>query len=165
VERGVTVRIINEPYKFGYENGVMFLEAHAPLDGFFHPAQSHKLLTEQLLVQSGMTDPTSWQRVSAIQAAQNGLPIPFAETQSAHPEKRWYLQVGAFTVDSAALDLQQRLKDIFSLPVETTYAQAENLTRVLIGPANSRNLLFAYAALIKYAMGIEGMVRESAPSL
>ncbi len=83
---GTPVRIVNEPYKFGYSQGRLYLEAHAPLEED-HPGESvvdkHAAVINALIRQDSMLDRmrVDWEVVREIVAAEDGLPIEIAVPQ------------------------------------------------------------------------------------
>lgn len=83
---GTSVRIINEPYKFGLSNGKVYLEAHQPLDDTGessivdkHTAVINALLKREDLGNQGL----DWDRVREVVAAEDGLPVAIAESNAA----------------------------------------------------------------------------------
>ena len=77
------VRIINEPYKFGFEGGKLYLEAHAPLsdDGETSVVDKHAAVVNVLLKRDDIQDAhlLDWDRVREVVAAEVGMPLPIAE--------------------------------------------------------------------------------------
>ncbi len=82
---GTSVRIMNEPYKFGVSGGKVYLEAHTPLSDSGEPSVVDKhtavinaLLKNEELAGSMRLD---WDMVREVVAAEDGLPIEIAEPQ------------------------------------------------------------------------------------
>ncbi|MFG0382392.1 L,D-transpeptidase family protein [Pseudomonas sp. zbq_18] len=82
---GTSVRIINEPYKFGISGGKIYLEAHEPLSDTGeasivdkHTAVINTLLKRDDAVGSMRLD---WDMVREVVAAEDGLPIEIAVPQ------------------------------------------------------------------------------------
>lgn len=79
---GTTVRIMNEPYKFGVSQGRVYLEAHAPLDDHGMPSvvDKHTAVINSLLkredVSSGYR--LDWEVVREVVAGEDGLPVEIA---------------------------------------------------------------------------------------
>lgn len=81
---GTKVRIIDEPYKFGFSNGKLYLEAHQPLKDSEenisvvdrHAAVVNVLLQRDDIQNAHLID---WQRVREIIAAELGMPVAIAE--------------------------------------------------------------------------------------
>lgn len=80
---GEKVRIINEPYKFGIQQGQLYLEAHKPLsdDGETSVVDRHTAVVDVLLKRDDIDDAYTldWQRVRDIVAAEEGMPVPIAK--------------------------------------------------------------------------------------
>lgn len=83
---GTPVRIINEPYKFGWSNGQVYLEAHAPLDDTGAPSMvdKHAAVINALLKREELVDlRLDWEVVREVVAAEDGLPVKIAEPDMA----------------------------------------------------------------------------------
>ncbi|HAB92343.1 MAG TPA: hypothetical protein DCF43_08410, partial [Pseudomonas sp.] len=80
---GTKVRIINEPYKFGFAQGKLYLEAHTPLsdDGETSVVDKHAAVVNVLLKREDIQDAhlLDWQRVREIVAGEVGMPVPITE--------------------------------------------------------------------------------------
>ena len=80
---GAKVRIINEPYKFGFAQGKLYLEAHTPLsdDGETSVVDKHAAVVNVLLKREDIQDAhlLDWQRVREIVAGEVGMPVPITE--------------------------------------------------------------------------------------
>ncbi|OEC34863.1 L,D-transpeptidase ErfK/SrfK [Pseudomonas cuatrocienegasensis] len=79
---GTSVRIINEPYKFGISNGKVYLEAHAPLDDEGAPSivDKHAAVINALLKRNESNQLSlDWDVVREVVAAEDGLPVEIAE--------------------------------------------------------------------------------------
>jgi L,D-transpeptidase ErfK/SrfK len=83
---GTSVRIINEPYKFGVSNGKVYLEAHAPLDDQGEPSivDKHTAVINTLLKRDDAIGSMhlDWDVVRQVIAAEDGLPIEIAAPES-----------------------------------------------------------------------------------
>lgn len=81
---GTKVRILNEPYKFGFGGGKLYLEAHAPLEEGSQQLSlmdKHASVVNALLKYDDMTGKLQldWELIREIVAAEDGLPIEIAE--------------------------------------------------------------------------------------
>lgn len=78
VPKGTAVRIIDEPYKFGKENGVLFMEAHAPIPRDGAEAVTNLTPVVAAVVESevGTLYPAQWDYIIALAARHTGVPIP-----------------------------------------------------------------------------------------
>jgi L,D-transpeptidase ErfK/SrfK len=85
---GTTVRIINEPYKFGISAGKVYLEAHAPLEDDESAKSSvvdkHAALVDELLKRNDLLGQRrlDWEVVREVVAAEDGLPVEISGTDS-----------------------------------------------------------------------------------
>ena len=82
---GTSVRIINEPYKFGVSGGKIYLEAHAPLSDSGEPSivDKHTAVINALLKSDELANSMrlDWDMVREVVAAEDGLPIEIAVPQ------------------------------------------------------------------------------------
>jgi L,D-transpeptidase ErfK/SrfK len=78
---GTPLRIINEPYKLGWRDGVLYLVAHAPLDGIPPQPGRQTEITKALIRAAGTADvDIDWGQVEAVEAEARGVPTPVART-------------------------------------------------------------------------------------
>ena len=79
---GTTVRIINEPYKFGVSQNKVFLEAHAPLDdsGVQSVVDKHTTVINSLLKHDNLATgfQLDWEVVRDVVAGEDGIPVEIA---------------------------------------------------------------------------------------
>lgn len=79
VRVGTSVRIINEPYKFGVSDGKLYLEAHTPLsdDPNAQDTQPQTLAVNRLLEQNQWLQQYNidWDRVQEVINAHDGIPV------------------------------------------------------------------------------------------
>ncbi|MDD0843634.1 L,D-transpeptidase family protein [Pseudomonas sp. Gutcm_11s] len=84
---GTSVRIINEPYKFGVSGGKVYLEAHEPLSDSGEPSvvDKHTAVINALLKneQLGGSMRLDWEMVREVVASEDGMPIEIAIPQDA----------------------------------------------------------------------------------
>ena len=86
VSVGTSVRIINEPYKFGRSGGKVYLEAHAPLDdsGDASVVDKHTAVINALLKNDQFADlRLDWEMLREVVAAEDGLPVEIAQPDQA----------------------------------------------------------------------------------
>ncbi len=79
---GTSIRVIDEPYKFGRGNGKLYLEAHAPLQDEGQPSvvDKHSAVINALLKRDGLDElRLDWDMVREVVAAEDGLPVAIAE--------------------------------------------------------------------------------------
>ena len=77
VDIGETVKIINEPYQFGARDGLLYFEAHAPLeDDEMAPEQRLMALLDAQVDTTGATlNPHLQAHVQAVAAEPHGIPV------------------------------------------------------------------------------------------
>jgi L,D-transpeptidase ErfK/SrfK len=74
---GTPVRIVNQPYKAGWENGALYLEVHPLLDGTPAQERQNKTPLVQALIDATRERPQypiDWREVQLIEKTQSGLP-------------------------------------------------------------------------------------------
>jgi L,D-transpeptidase ErfK/SrfK len=83
---GTSVRIINEPYKFGRSGGKIYLEAHTPIDDHGNPSvvDKHTAVINALLKREDIANQMQmdWNVVREVVAAEDGLPVAIAQPQA-----------------------------------------------------------------------------------
>ena len=86
---GTTVRIMNEPYKFGISGGKVYLEAHTPLDESGNPSvvDKHTAVINALLKREDLANNLriNWDEVRDVVAAEDGMPVEIAVPGTAAP--------------------------------------------------------------------------------
>ena len=156
---GTSVNIIDRPYLLGWENNMLFLEAHKPL-------QQHKRLKKKLFKKlkriSRKTDNIiDWQKVERILEQANGVPIPVLKNSPDFPSivntalslthpPRFYqqLEVKPLTQDDWSVtvatfpdaDAAQKLVALLNHqgpPIPSRRIEKYGLSSVVAGPFNS----------------------------
>jgi L,D-transpeptidase ErfK/SrfK len=82
VSVGTSVRIINEPYKFGRSGGKIYLEAHTPLSdsGEASVVDKHTAVINSLLKNDEFANlRLDWEMLREVVAAEDGLPVEIAQ--------------------------------------------------------------------------------------
>ena len=86
VHVNTSVKIINQPYKFGWFHHILYLEAHEPLQETLAAFDMHDL--KQLAIMHGVkTHPmtyVNWQKVEQIGQQHTGIPEPVGRTRRTH---------------------------------------------------------------------------------
>ncbi|VAX11625.1 ErfK/YbiS/YcfS/YnhG family protein [hydrothermal vent metagenome] len=80
---GTSVRIINQPYKAGWLDGTLFVEAHAPLsEQIEEKGNDLTPLTMAIIGVYGDSKPstTDWQQAQEIAKRHSGVPIPISQS-------------------------------------------------------------------------------------
>ncbi|MFK1351812.1 L,D-transpeptidase family protein [Pseudomonas aeruginosa] len=80
---GTSVRIINEPYKFGVSSGKVYLEAHTPLNDHGDPSvvDKHTAVINTLLKRDDLAKriQLNWDVVREVVASEDGVPVEIAQ--------------------------------------------------------------------------------------
>jgi L,D-transpeptidase ErfK/SrfK len=80
---GTPVRIVNQPYKVGWRDGVLYVEVHPWLEGT-PPAQLNNTALLTQLVKSRLSQyidyPVDWQAVEQARIEANGIPMAVGPT-------------------------------------------------------------------------------------
>jgi L,D-transpeptidase ErfK/SrfK len=72
------VLIVNQPYLIGQRNGVLYLEAHSPLEGS-SALELEKLHAKLRAVEKKAGRGLDWKKVAEVRAAARGIPVPIFE--------------------------------------------------------------------------------------
>jgi len=75
---GTPVRIVNQPYKAGWENGALYLEVHPLLEGAPQDERQNRTPLVQSLIEATNERPQypiDWRRVQVVEREQSGLPV------------------------------------------------------------------------------------------
>ena len=73
-----SVLIVNQPYLIGQRNGVLYLEAHSPLEGS-SALELKKLHAKLRAIEKNAGRGLDWKKVKEVQAAARGVPVPIFE--------------------------------------------------------------------------------------
>ena len=82
---GTPVRIVNQPYLIGERNGVIYLEAHKPLNERDGVRAKRELYARLQRVAKFTGLKIDWKKVAAMVAAANGIPSPIAGNAGGDP--------------------------------------------------------------------------------
>lgn len=84
---GTPVRIINEPYKIGWADGLLYLEAHPPLEEDAEAREKSLTRVTELYVSATQSRPApiNWYKTQKIFRTARGIPIDMS-TSDAQPE-------------------------------------------------------------------------------
>jgi L,D-transpeptidase ErfK/SrfK len=83
VTTGTPVKIIHQPYKAGYQNGRLYLEAHIPLKLSDLPSELNMISVERSLLAATHTARyINWEEVRRIVEQQNGIPMPIPTSRN-----------------------------------------------------------------------------------
>ncbi len=163
VPRKIAVRIENEPYKVGIEDGVLFLEAHAPLSEQKNQqgVSLTSVVSQVVRVSDRQLPAADWDHIIEVASRHSGVPVPIVRqcAQSETGEKRLF-QVGAFKDFERAEQLAKRLRAL-APSVSVQACDSDGLCRVTVGPFADCRALFVTAQAIRDEFGVEGFVVEA----
>jgi L,D-transpeptidase ErfK/SrfK len=173
---GTPVRIIDHPYKAGWQQGVLYLEAHPPLAESRPDADTNltpMVVAVTAVVKHRLND-HAWQAAVRVASRDEGIPTPiFAEDRvqkraalgrvdEATPDRRrWMVQVGVFH-DRGRVQNVTRMIQGLDLPVKVSEAGQHRLCRILVGPFPSRREATVTADKIYKDTGLDNfLVRQN----
>jgi L,D-transpeptidase ErfK/SrfK len=166
---GTPVRIIDAPYKVGWQGGVLYLEAHPPLAEAGHTPSSN--LTPMVVavtdVVSSRLDDPAWQAAARVATQGSGIPTPiFAqppdmaqgnERKEMLSKQTWMVQVGVFRSLSGAERVAKMMRRL-DLPVVASTVDESRPCRVLVGPFASREAAASTGDKIYKDTGLENFL-------
>ena len=79
VKNGTKVYIVNQRYKAGWQDGVLYLEVHPPLEGAAGDIDKTSRSITTTLAEAKKAEPgvvINWDEVWRVQALESGLPMP-----------------------------------------------------------------------------------------
>jgi len=96
VAEGTRVHLVNQPYKVGWHDGMLYLEAHPPLAGdgggtaggaSANPVDGRSRMVAAVIAATGAHPdyPVDWQRARMIASAPDGRPHPIGRRQRREP--------------------------------------------------------------------------------
>jgi len=154
VEVGTPVRIIDTPYKVGWQDGVLYLEAHPPLMEAGHTPNSNltPMVAAIAEVVSRRLDDQAWQSAARVATQGTGIPSPIfanpsgkaqenvhdGEHEALVPKEVWMVQVGVYRSANRAEHVAQLIRHLDHLPVVASTVDESRPCRVLVGPFASR---------------------------
>jgi len=178
-----SVLIVNQPYLIGQRDGVLFMEAHTPLEDS-GVTQLEKVYADLKVIEKKSGRPLDWDKIKVVQTEARGIPVPiFAlrperdverpdpvrvehpKTLTGKPEvpelnlDGWYV-LAAQVHDQVAA---QRLAAIINhqgppIPARVT-SKGENY-RVIAGPFNNGRAARDAAKRLKIDLDLDGVVIE-----
>jgi L,D-transpeptidase ErfK/SrfK len=178
------VLIVNQPYLIGQRNGVLYLEAHSPLEGS-SPLELEKLYAKLRAIEKKAGRGLDWKKVNEVQAAARGVPVPIFELRQGskkevakpveleHPEilygkpeipalklQAWYV-LAADVPDKIEA---QRLAAIINHQgpqIPARVLQKSDSYRVIAGPFDDGSEAKKAAKRLKIDLEIDGIVIET----
>ncbi len=171
-----TVRIVDQPYKAGWHNNILYLEAHHPLvENNPNPLNNTTPVVRVVAASSSeYLHDAAWQAAKLVASHHNGMPSPIfgrgqatlAGTNTLPPQAPkvsathpWLVQVGVFQDPRSVARVAQMMRRL-DLPVMASASDAH--CRLLVGPFASREEAMNSGARIKQDAGIENFLVPAA---
>lgn len=163
VHRSVTdtpVRIINEPFKYGYKDGMLYFEVHKPA-GARGSLNLAALVNKVTAIVPDTLWSTDWQRIRVTSEHARGMATPVANLRQAPAQSRaWQLQLATFQRYANARRLMLQLEEL-GVPA---YADCDTgQCRVLAGPFRDVAYMRDLAKRIKWITRIKGITLPYRP--
>jgi L,D-transpeptidase ErfK/SrfK len=179
------VVIVNQPYLLGQRDGVLYLEAHAPLDG--SGAGEREAIAAKLKeIEKQVRRPLDWEKIRQVQAEARGIPVPVFEMHSGSPKAvarpvevrhpgtlNGKPQIPEMTTDAwyvLAADVREKTEALRMAaiinhqgpPIPARVLTKKDSYRVIAGPFNDASEARAAARRLKIDLGIDGVLVEPA---
>jgi len=178
-----SVLIINQPYLIGQRDGMLYMEAHTPLENT-GGTELETLYAKLRTIEKKTTRTLDWNKVKSVQAEARGIPIPILELRQGsekevakpieveHPESLFgkpalpELKLDAWYVLAADVGNKidaQRIAAIINHqgpPIPARIFPKNDSYRVIAGPFNDINEAQNAAKRLKYDLDIDGIVIE-----
>jgi L,D-transpeptidase ErfK/SrfK len=177
------VLIVNQPYLVGQRDGVLYLEAHTPLENSGAAEQS-KMYEKLRAIEKNAARPLDWQKVRKVQAEARGIPVPiFAMRQGSeiraeepvklkHPDSLYgrpevpELRLDAWYLLAADLRDEIDAKRLAAIinhqgpPIPARVIAKDNGYRVIAGPFDDIDEARDAAKRLKYDLDMDCVVIE-----
>jgi L,D-transpeptidase ErfK/SrfK len=178
------VLIVNQPYLIGQRNGVLYLEAHSPLEGS-SALELKKLHAKLRAIEKKAGRGLDWKKVNDVQAAARGVPVPIfelrqgSEKEAAKPVELEHPEILYGKPEIPALKLQawyvlaadvpdkieaQRIAAIINHQgpqIPARVFQKSDSYRVIAGPFDDGSEAKKAAKRLKIDLEIDGIVIET----
>jgi L,D-transpeptidase ErfK/SrfK len=177
------VSIVNQPYLIGQRNGVLYMEAHTPLEDS-GVIELEKMYAKLRTIEKKSARTLDWKKVKEIQSEARGIPVPIfdmiqgSEKEAAKPIKvehpdtlygrpeipelkldAWYVLAADVRDEIEA----QRIAAIINHqgpPIPARVLSRDNGFRVIAGPFNNASAAKDAAKRLKIDLDIDGIVVE-----
>ena len=169
---GTPVRIVDQPYKAGWEERVLYLEVHSPLAETGHGRDSDLTPMVGAVARAARQrlDDAAWRTANRLAGQASGIPTPIygaaqelaEEGGGSPPSRGWLVQVGVFR-DLANADRVTRTLRELEWPVMASAAGAHRPCRVVVGPFDSRETAAAAGKRIYQATGLKNLLVPARP--
>lgn len=178
---GTPVRIVNQPYLAGWRDGILYVEAHKPLDPKRGVSALRKELRTRLGKAASERGAIDWPRIDNLADLGRGLPLPVERNQpdiegalaaipvslaaaqpiltapATVPSRPWYVQAGSFKNPHTARRVSAIIAHL-GPPIPARAVVNRGYHQVLAGPFDSRTEAEANAKRIEASLGTETLV-------
>lgn len=160
VNKDTPVRIINDPFKYGYRDGMLYFEIHKP-EGVSSGLNLAALVNKVTAIIPTTLWSADWQRIRITGEQADGIATPVAQLGTAPSHSRqWRLQLASFSHYAQARKLMLQLEEL-GVPV-TTECDAGKC-RVMAGPFHEVAYMRDLAKRIKWITRIKSITRPYQP--
>ena len=178
-----SVSIVNQPYLIGRRKGILYLEAHTPMDDA-SAMEQERLYSKLKNIEKKSELALDWGKIKQIQAEARGIPVPISGItpesakgaskiiQVAHPDKlygkpeipelkleAWYVLAADVRDETDALRLAAIINHQ-GPPIPARVLARNNSYRVIAGPFNDINEAKDAAKRLKIYLEIDGILIE-----
>jgi L,D-transpeptidase ErfK/SrfK len=177
------VLIVNQPYLLGQRGGLLYLEAHTPLEDA-GALELEKLYAKLKTIEKKAASPLDWKKVREVQAEARGIPVPILELRQgsaqevapplevAHPETLYgkpelpELKLAAWYVLAADLRDEHDARRIAAIinhqgpPIPARVFPKSESYRVIAGPFDDVAAAREAAKRLKMDLDLDGIVIE-----
>lgn len=178
------VLIVNQPYLIGQRNGVLYMEAHAPMEGDSGTDELAEIYGKLRAIEKRTGRTLDWNRVRKVQVEARGVPVPIfalsrgAETEAVEPVRvehpaRLYgrpelpeLKLNGWYVLAADVGDEVEARRLAAIinhqgpPIPALVLSGSKRYRVLAGPFHNDKDAREAAKRLKFDLDIDGIVIE-----
>lgn len=182
------VVIVNQPYLIGQRNGVLYMEAHTPLEDS-GAIELEKIYAKLRSIEKKLARTLDWRKIKKVQAEARGIPVPIfemrqgSETGTAktikieHPEKlygrpeipelkleAWYVLAADVRDEIDALRISAMINHQ-GPQIPARVLSKSNGYRVIAGPFKDISEAKDAAKRLKFDLEIDGILIEPAKKI
>jgi len=172
IASGTPVRIIDQPYKSGWSDNALYLEAHPPMKEATPDNGNNLTLMVRTIARdtSGVLNSKSWERAERIALQLKGVPaqvyrqgedVMLASIEempiSLVTQRAWMVPVGVFQAVESISQVSRKISDI-ELPTVVSAVGKEGGCRVMAGPFSHRKQAESAVDKLERLLGLTGIV-------
>ncbi|MEW5757707.1 MAG: L,D-transpeptidase family protein [Pseudomonadota bacterium] len=171
---GTPVRVVDQPFKVGWADDGLYIEAHPPMVES-HATGARNRLTPLITAMIGSAtsslSESVWSLATSIAEVRSGVPtramaggriVSQGSMQPIIKPKgtEWMVQVGAFTQTQAVNNVKAKLMEL-NLPVVLESVRPRGPCRILVGPYQNRRQAEEISARIKSTFDLSSFLRTT----